>query len=211
MPFSTSISALKNLFPVRARQQGGYERMGIPNANDPVANRDMYVSDRPTHVGNMSAQEFNAANAKRIEDRREQLRQADRQAGGLRHVVSARTNPVDKKWDAFFGALQNSGVDMLRTGAAAGWERSGPQQVANAKGDHSQMNTFTTQRKGGWFDSEPVSALKQQGINYLQASDANRNAAQFSQFNQDELARNERAKYLDQQDAAKGRFNRRIF
>lgn len=151
MPLSTSISALKSLFPVRARQEGGYDRFRMPNPNDP---RELYgalanPSGDPSHVaGGMSANEYNAMQAEQAQARSDAERQDARMRGGLDRVVQGlKSVPTSRNWDAFFGALQTQGVDNLETGAAAGMDM-GPSTYDMQTGASYQ------QAKPGFFDTQ---------------------------------------------------------
>lgn len=135
---------------VRARQAGGYEDVGIPNPNSAMALRGLYQSSgSPTHLaGGMSASEYNARSAARVNEQREALQREAQSAGGLRSVVQGlSTVPVDKRWDAFFGGLQNVGADQLETGAATGMDM-GP-SVYDMK-----TGTSYQQARPGFFDTQ---------------------------------------------------------
>ncbi len=153
MPFSFSSRSIRNRPSVQAMQAGGYQRAQTPDINNPVANYGALASANPTHVaGGMSAQEYNASNAARGKAVSEAARSDSRQQGGLANVVQGiKSVPTSRAWDALFGAMQMAGADRMSTGAAAGLDT-----------------------KLGFFDEPSMSALQQQRVNYLNASDINR-------------------------------------
>ena len=262
MPISTSISALRSLypFPVRARQQGGYDRAQIPDPNNP---RDLYgalanPSGSPTHIaGGMSAQEYNALQAKQAQGRSEQARQQADMRDGLDRVIQGlKTVNTSKAEDAFFGALHSQGVDRLRTGAAAGMDRGPSTYDMKTGATYSSVRPgfFDTQvgQQGQAYDPRsaragempadaPYAQYQQQGAGQQALSglrqsvyephtpvprrnplpqeareqrqaavDAARRSVEQLQddaFTAEERAREERAKYLDAEDAKRGRTN----
>ncbi len=241
---------------VRAQQAGGYEDVNIPNPNSAMAIQGLFASGAsPTHLGNgMSASEYNAASATRVGERREALQKRDRDAGGLRSVIGGlSTVPTDKRWDAFFGGLQNVGADELQSGAAAGMDmgpsvydmRTGTsyqqarpgfydtqvrqQQQAydpreaqagtmpgNAPFNYAQGQMANTARQaiGGLrsgfsaYDPQAGSELlrnrRRQQVPMQANPDAERRNYEIAKEN---AAKEERAAYLDQQDALRGRTN----
>lgn len=129
---------------VRARQEGGYSDVGIPNPNSAMALQGLYQSGAaPTHLGGgMSSSEYNAANANIARERSEAERRRDpistRQIGGPKS---------SKGWDAFFGGLQATGADELQSGAAAGMD------MGSSVYD-MRTGTSYQQARPGFFDTQ---------------------------------------------------------
>jgi hypothetical protein len=157
MPFSYSSRSIRNRPSVQAMQGGGYQRAGgVPDANDPVANYGAYAGNTPTHVGSMSAGEYNSSMARRGRERSQAFRDDAKEQGGLAKVVQG-INSVrpGRNWDALAGALDMFGVDKLQTGAAAGYEAP------------------------GFFDYPSMNALQEQRATQLDTSDLNSVLAAF--------------------------------
>ena len=199
MGFSFSSRSIKQRPSVQAMQTGGYRRAGgVPNANDPVENYGAYASVSPTHVGSMSASEYNASMGDRAREKSQAFRdQADAQGGLAKVTQGINSVRSGRNWDALAGALDMFGVEHLSTGAASGMDQ-GP-GTYDAK---TQMTTYGP--KAGFFDTPSMSALQQQNKGYLDTQDTNRTLGQEQQGRQDEMQWELNARELDKKDAQRG-------
>jgi hypothetical protein len=171
--FLLSSRGIRQRPSVQAMQQGGYQRApGIPDANDPAANYGAYAGASPTHVGSMSANEYNASLAKRGREKSQAYRDDANKQGGLAKVTQG-INSVrsGRNWDALAGAMDMFGVDRMQTGAVGGMDMGEFQEVA--------PGTFSRGVKPGFYDRPSVSALQQQRMGQLDTSDINSFLANF--------------------------------
>lgn len=181
----------------------------------------------PTHLASgMSAQEYNASNAKLAQGRSADARQQAKQRGGLDAVIQGlKTVPTSRAEDAFFGALQARGVDKLQTGAAAGMDR-GPSTYDMTTGAtymHAKPGFFETQvpqqaraydaREARWGETpedapyaqhqRQMAAQNAQALSGLRSGAYDPHAPVAKTLpGADRLAR---ARYLDEEDAKRQR------
>lgn len=144
----------------------------IPDVNDPVENYGAYAGPSPTHVGTMSAGEYNASMAKRGREKSQAYRDdADKQGGLAKVTQGINTVQSGRNWDALAGALDMFGVDRLQTGAAGGQDMGEFQEVT--------PGTYSRGVRPGFYDRPSINALQQQRAGQLDTTDVNSFLASF--------------------------------
>ena len=169
--------------------RGGYERAQSQDANSPenLYGRGQHTSpqfgNQPA-VTNTLTQNLDLSQRAGAHDQAvADDERMERRKGGMQ-------NPYlkDKRWSALLQALTEAGADRMQTGAKAGWEQP------------------------GFYDTQSTMDAGAQGRQQLlDALIAGQGAGSFQDDRREAQAREDRAAYLDAQDAKIGRTNIRRY